>query len=177
MDFEARARELADEFVRDVCELPDRTSPEDWPEALLITGEELHEMLLAFARSVAADAREEALRDAEARAYAETLITDIGTRIDCEHNKGVSRCLNAIRALLRAEPSPPSETVHFTKSHQRAMERKILPAPAPLESGELALERAHSILLAILSADERGQGQPFAEAMEAAAKEIGHAYF
>lgn len=28
-----------------VCELPDRTSPEDWPEAMLVTDEELHHIL------------------------------------------------------------------------------------------------------------------------------------
>lgn len=31
--------------VRDVAELPDRTSPDDWPEALLVTAEELREIL------------------------------------------------------------------------------------------------------------------------------------
>lgn len=96
MDLEACARKLADEFVRDVCELPDRTSPEDWPEALLITGEELHEMLLAFARSVAADAREEALR--EAAAACDFTVPAAG-------GASRQRCLNAIRALLRAEPA------------------------------------------------------------------------
>ena len=35
----------ADEIVRDACELTDRTSPEDWPEALLITGQELHDLI------------------------------------------------------------------------------------------------------------------------------------
>lgn len=33
---------LADKIVRDVAELPDRDSPEDWPEAMIVTGEELH---------------------------------------------------------------------------------------------------------------------------------------
>lgn len=166
-DLEARARELARTIL---------PASGLYPEEIQVNRRARYMPdILAFARSVAADAREEALREAEA-ACDFTAPAGGGA-----HSHGMiqarERCLNAIRALLRAEPSPPSETVHFTKSHQRAMERKILPDPAPLESGELALERAHSILLAILSADERGQGQPFAEAMEAAAKEIGHAYF
>ena len=33
---------LADLICRDVAELPDRTSPDDWPEAMLVTAEELH---------------------------------------------------------------------------------------------------------------------------------------
>lgn len=32
-------------IIRDVAELPDRTSPEDWPEALIVTGDELEEIL------------------------------------------------------------------------------------------------------------------------------------
>lgn len=105
MDFEACARKLADEFVRDVCELPDRTSPEDWPEAMLITGEELHEMLLAFARSVAADAREEALREAVAAAENERCSEIPGNEFDKTYNRGINYVTDAIRALLRAEPA------------------------------------------------------------------------
>lgn len=33
-------------IIRDVAELPDRTSPEDWPEALILTGDELKEILI-----------------------------------------------------------------------------------------------------------------------------------
>lgn len=34
-----------DAAIRWACELPDRTSPEDWPEALLITGAELETLI------------------------------------------------------------------------------------------------------------------------------------
>lgn len=37
---------IADRIVLDVAELPDRTSPDDWPEAMLVTGEELHWIVL-----------------------------------------------------------------------------------------------------------------------------------
>lgn len=33
-------------IIRDVAELPDRTSPEDWPDALIVTGDELEEILI-----------------------------------------------------------------------------------------------------------------------------------
>lgn len=39
-----------EEFARDacqwLCELPDRTSPDDWPEACLVTGDEMHDYLV-----------------------------------------------------------------------------------------------------------------------------------
>lgn len=31
--------------IRDVAELPDRTSPSDWPDAMLVTAEELREII------------------------------------------------------------------------------------------------------------------------------------
>lgn len=42
---ETVATEIAERVVLAVCELPDRTSPEDWPEAMLVTGEELHHLV------------------------------------------------------------------------------------------------------------------------------------
>lgn len=36
---------LIDNVIRDVAELPDRTSPEDWPEAMLVTADELRAIL------------------------------------------------------------------------------------------------------------------------------------
>ncbi len=38
---------LAKRIVRDVSELPDRTSPDDWPEAMLVTADELQEIVNA----------------------------------------------------------------------------------------------------------------------------------
>lgn len=43
---------IADAVVQMVGEMDDRTSPEDWPEAMLVTGPELHGfILLAFERA------------------------------------------------------------------------------------------------------------------------------
>lgn len=36
---------LIDNVIREVAELPDRTSPEDWPEAMLVTPDELRAIL------------------------------------------------------------------------------------------------------------------------------------
>lgn len=47
---------LISRFILDVAELPDRTSPDDWPEAMLITGPELEEMLRTFAADVLSQA-------------------------------------------------------------------------------------------------------------------------
>lgn len=43
---------LIDAFIRDVSEMPDRSSPSDWPDAMLVTGEELNEMLHTFVAKV-----------------------------------------------------------------------------------------------------------------------------
>lgn len=32
--------------IQDVAELPCRTSPEDWPDAMIVTGDELEEILI-----------------------------------------------------------------------------------------------------------------------------------
>lgn len=46
-------RTRAAKLVRDIAELPDRSSPEDWPEALLVTADELIPMLVAAFEEVA----------------------------------------------------------------------------------------------------------------------------
>lgn len=42
---ENKVAEKIELIIRDVAELPDRTSPEDWPEALIVTSVELEEIL------------------------------------------------------------------------------------------------------------------------------------
>lgn len=37
--------QIASAIIRDVAELPDRSSPDDWPEAMLVTGDELREIV------------------------------------------------------------------------------------------------------------------------------------
>ena len=39
------AGNVADEVVQAVAELPDRSSPEDWPEAMLVTSQELRDIV------------------------------------------------------------------------------------------------------------------------------------
>lgn len=41
------AQEIAGQIVREVAELRDRTSPDDWPEAMLVTAAELHDIALS----------------------------------------------------------------------------------------------------------------------------------
>ena len=47
--------ELISDFICDVGELPDRSSPENWPEAMLVTGAELSLLLRDFATKVRAE--------------------------------------------------------------------------------------------------------------------------
>jgi L-aminopeptidase/D-esterase-like protein len=39
--------DIVDLIVRDVAELPDRTSPDDWPEAMIVTATELRQIIRA----------------------------------------------------------------------------------------------------------------------------------
>jgi hypothetical protein len=44
---DARRENIVVAILRDVAELPDRTSPADWPDAMLVTTDELRAILLA----------------------------------------------------------------------------------------------------------------------------------
>lgn len=45
--------EVVAAIVQRVAELPDRTSPEDWPEAMLVTADELSFIIMSeFARAI-----------------------------------------------------------------------------------------------------------------------------
>jgi hypothetical protein len=37
---------IVDAIIRDVCELPDRASPDDRPDMLMVTADELHTILI-----------------------------------------------------------------------------------------------------------------------------------
>lgn len=45
---------LIDRIIRDVAELPDRTSPEDWPEAMLVTAGELRGIIGGYLADLSA---------------------------------------------------------------------------------------------------------------------------
>lgn len=49
--------EWIDNVLRDVAELPDRNSPKDWPEAMLVTGAELRQIIVTHAPTEPLDAR------------------------------------------------------------------------------------------------------------------------
>lgn len=48
--------EWIDSVLREVAELPNRNSPEDWPEAMLVTGAELRQVIVAHAPAEAVNA-------------------------------------------------------------------------------------------------------------------------
>ena len=48
MDLELKISDkVCNDVIQDVAELPDRSSPDDWPEAMLVTAEELRAIVLA----------------------------------------------------------------------------------------------------------------------------------
>ncbi len=104
MDDEARARELADKMVLDVCELPDRTSPEDWPEAMLVTSEELHAMVMDRVLAFAAEARRDALGEAAQVADRQLEIIDVSQSL-------AAVVTDAIRALIPSAERGADATV------------------------------------------------------------------
>lgn len=42
---EGRRFDVVDQILQRVAELPDRTSPDDWPEAMLVTADELRQII------------------------------------------------------------------------------------------------------------------------------------
>lgn len=50
--FEFRLKAMIRSVIKRVAELPDRNSPDDWPEAMLVTGDELAEIVADEVRSV-----------------------------------------------------------------------------------------------------------------------------
>lgn len=87
--------DIVEMIVRDVAELPDRTSPEDQPDMMLVTAEELASIVREHLRSAPAGRAVEALRD---------LVRwhDAGGVVE---NPVLARRLGAAKAALAA-PSP-----------------------------------------------------------------------
>lgn len=54
---------VIEEIIRDVAELPDRDSPKDWPEAMLVTSEELQLILERNLEPAPPEAEQEERRD------------------------------------------------------------------------------------------------------------------
>ncbi len=70
---------LVEQIVREVAELPDRTSPDDWPEAMLVTADEIGTIIraaLATAQVGAADWQ------AKCKEYADALF-DLRNKCGC----------------------------------------------------------------------------------------------
>lgn len=55
---------LAEQICREVAELPDRNSPEDWPEAMLVTHDELRAIVLSALREALASGEGDEAMDA-----------------------------------------------------------------------------------------------------------------
>lgn len=107
---EAR-RLLADRIVQDVAELPDRTSPDDWPEAMLVTSDELRQII---SDELATPASPDALRELIAKwqikadqmeADGIDIARDSGARVTHPFEWEASRlrdCADELEALLGA---------------------------------------------------------------------------
>lgn len=54
-DHEGTIEQVIERVVREVAELPDRTSPEDWPAAMLVTSEELAAVIATHLRTLLAE--------------------------------------------------------------------------------------------------------------------------
>lgn len=97
----AFAQHIADELVQRLMELPDRTSPDDWPEACLVTGKEMEDMVLTSMLddddlATLLTAREAAVREACAKVAEEWRDGNPNA------NAGVAWTARKIAAAIRA---------------------------------------------------------------------------
>ena len=117
--------ELIDNVLRDVAELPDRNSPEDWPEAMLVTGAELRQIIITHAPAEPVNARLlealsallddiEALIGESAGVYGLHLNGDVSPWSELEEGgrferlSSMSRAREAIAAAEAAKTLPPT---------------------------------------------------------------------
>lgn len=119
---------LANQVVREVAELPDRTSPDDMPDMLMVTAQELHDIVAAVeatriralsAEKISADAYwqrkllnwqkdEEAL--STALASSEALVTELREKVE-RLTKALLRLQNGAAVALDALPEDQREGV------------------------------------------------------------------
>ena len=93
---------LVNRICLEVCELPDRTSPEDWPEACLVTPEELSDIC----SGVLTEAISSLLKALERIATHESSVSD--SHMECENCKDAflddyAACKAIARAALSGE--------------------------------------------------------------------------
>ena len=113
------AKALAVAVCRDVAELPDRNSPEDWPEAMLVTANELEEIILSkFVRlnpssdygkpyeSVAHAAAQGRKEMAYATAVLSGLITDSRCNYIARPGDQCKKCMRVHDGKGAAAPTP-----------------------------------------------------------------------
>jgi hypothetical protein len=102
---EQTAMQIGVDIAVAISELPDRTSPDDWPEAMLVTASELSAIVEPIIATALADARERALGEAVAvcrdqqqvflspRYATDQPMSSVGERFAC------ARCIEAIEVL------------------------------------------------------------------------------
>lgn len=120
-----RLRALVTTIVRRVAELPDRTSPDDWPEAMLVTSEELTAICIA---ALEAEGRTEETpwqpmagveASAPSKRWTEVLCQQCGGNGVIKIPGGVSQCPRCDgRCYDPAEASAPSAGT-WTTQHQQ----------------------------------------------------------
>ena len=84
--------EWIDSVLREVAELPNRNSPEGWPEAMLVTGAELRQIIITHAPAEPVNAKllralKELIRDADCSDYGEE---GINYPVPSTHLRGAS---------------------------------------------------------------------------------------
>jgi hypothetical protein len=109
---ETRIRALVDAVVIRVAELPDRTSPDDWPDAMLVTADEL--------RGIVSDELDAAL---QAASPSEALMSYVEHRPTCKAYRypgiGTCGCGLAEARKQAASPVPRVETLPLLRNDDR----------------------------------------------------------
>jgi hypothetical protein len=105
-ELERQLHQISQSVTQDVCDLPDRTSPEDWPEACLVTGKELDRIVRQAIEGSALIAQ--ARRALELEGVLRELVGQVDPPASDESHDWPARfrkALNAARAALQ-EPTP-----------------------------------------------------------------------
>lgn len=134
------AEKIAQGIVREVAELPDRTSPEDWPDALLVTADELVAILTSYLLSADQAGHSRGYREAEISDYCEFVAGDgkNGSRI----GKCSSRFIAAMARVVMAAREPLSNRAPSLRAQYERYRDNLDAALRALEA--IAEEEARS---------------------------------
>ena len=93
--------EWIDSVLREVAELPDRNSPEGWPEAMLVTGAELRQIIITHAPAEPVNAE---MLEALKAILADGLHCDVVPHLHRRAAEAIARAESSIETPAKVSP-------------------------------------------------------------------------